>query len=103
LALVPTLAWGQGGLDYSSTGQPEPIWPLPLYHDVPKPGGFYSTGGEFLYWPQTTPSQNQATTAPTTKDLMPQYQDLPEKGGFFASGSFLYWRQTNPLMGHWAR
>ena len=52
MALAPAVAWGQGGLDYSSNGQPDPVWPLPLYHDRPETGGFFAAV-EFLYWPRS--------------------------------------------------
>jgi hypothetical protein len=60
LALTPAPAWCQpdgGGqdLDYSP---PDPIYPLPLYHDRPEKGGFYFAG-QFLLWRQTNPIKDQ--------------------------------------------
>jgi hypothetical protein len=97
LTLAPTAAWGQGELDYIGVGQPEPVWPLPVYQDRPETGGFYVSVDGFVYWRQTESLAQQAIAVPTSNDLVPLYQDRPERGGFFASGSFLYWCQTNPL------
>lgn len=38
--------------------QADPVFPLPLYHDRPEKGGFY-TAGEFIFWRQTNPLKNQ--------------------------------------------
>jgi hypothetical protein len=51
-ALAPGGARGQ---DY---WPPNPVVPLPLYHDRPDTGGFYAAG-EFLLWRQTNPLKPQ--------------------------------------------
>lgn len=54
MALAPTAARGQT----DSSAPPDPIWPVPLYHDHPEQGGFY-TFGEFLYFREPTLLQHQ--------------------------------------------
>lgn len=39
----------------------DPAYPLPLYHDRPDTGGFY-TAAEFLFWRQTNPLHHQLIT-----------------------------------------
>jgi hypothetical protein len=51
-ALAPGVAWGQ---DYFP---PDPVVPLPLYHDRPETGGFYAAG-ECIFWRQTNPLKPQ--------------------------------------------
>jgi hypothetical protein len=41
--------------DYTA---PDPVFPLPLYHDRPELGGFYASG-EFLFMRQTNPLKHQ--------------------------------------------
>src|SRR5438132_8669837 len=48
----PTVVRGQ---DYSP---PDPVFPLPLYHERPETGGFYAAG-EFLLMRQTIPLKEQ--------------------------------------------
>src|SRR5207245_9442833 len=43
------------GQDYSP---PDPVFPLPLYHERPETGGFYAAG-EFLFFRQTIPLKDQ--------------------------------------------
>jgi hypothetical protein len=52
VALAPAAARGQ---DYT---KPDPVIPLPLYHDRPETGGFFGYG-EFLLFRQTNPLQHQ--------------------------------------------
>ncbi len=52
MALAPAAAWGQ---DYTP---PDPVIPLPLFHDRPETGGFY-TIGEFIYWRLNNPLGHQ--------------------------------------------
>lgn len=54
MALTPTVGWAQ--IDYT---QPDhPFSPLPLYHDRPETGGFY-TALEFILLRQRVPLENQ--------------------------------------------
>jgi hypothetical protein len=55
LALAPAAAWGQDSTGYS---RPDPVWPLPLYHDRPERGGLYAAA-EFLFMRQSNPLQDQ--------------------------------------------
>src|SRR5439155_21232844 len=48
----PTVVRGQ---DYSP---PDPVFPLPLYHERPETGGFYAAG-DFLLFRQTIPLKEQ--------------------------------------------
>src|SRR5438552_1241266 len=49
---APTVVRGQ---DYSP---PDPVFPLPLYHERPETGGFYAAG-DFLLFRQTIPLKEQ--------------------------------------------
>lgn len=52
MAWAPAAAWGQ---DYTP---PDPVIPLPLYHDRPETGGFY-TYGDFIYYRLNNPLGHQ--------------------------------------------
>jgi hypothetical protein len=54
LALMPAAVHGQGG----DIGVADPVFPIPLGHDRMEHGGFY-VAGEFLFWRQTNPLNNQ--------------------------------------------
>jgi hypothetical protein len=53
MALAPRGALAQ--IDYVP---PDPVWPLPLYHDRPENGGLY-TFGEYVMFRQTNPLRHQ--------------------------------------------
>ncbi len=59
LILAPTAAWAQSvptvPINYSP---PDPVVPLPLFHDRPERGGFFMAG-EFIFWRQTMPITSQ--------------------------------------------
>ena len=47
-----------GAFAQSNYVPPDPVWPLPLYHDRPENGGLF-TFGEFVMFRQTNPLRNQ--------------------------------------------
>jgi hypothetical protein len=53
VALAPTQVRGQA--EYP---QPDPVFPLPLFHTHPETGGFF-VAGEFLYMRETNPLKHQ--------------------------------------------
>lgn len=53
MALAPTVV--VRGQDYSP---PDPVFPLPLYHERPEMGGFYAAG-DFILFRQTNPLKEQ--------------------------------------------
>lgn len=62
MAWAPATAWGQ---DYTP---PDPVIPLPLFHDRPETGGFYATG-EFNYWRMSNPLAHQVIATRGIRDV----------------------------------
>ena len=58
MALAAPSVRGQGEVVGPEVPPADPVIPLPLYHDRPERGGFY-TGAEFLYFRQTNPLGHQ--------------------------------------------
>ncbi len=52
VALAPTVVRGQ------EVPPPDPVFPLPLYHDRPETGGFYAAG-EFVFFRMDNPLKHQ--------------------------------------------
>ncbi|MCS6850978.1 MAG: hypothetical protein NZ700_07380 [Gemmataceae bacterium] len=87
LALVPAAAQAQGDIG-PNLGRPDPVWPLPLYHDRPETGGFYAAV-EFLYYRQTNPLKQQTVAFRGFQDTNGDVQDaLALLNGSFENRAF---------------
>lgn len=62
---------------------PDPVWPVPLYHDRPETGGFFAFG-EFVMFHQTNPLRHQEIARRGFRDMDGSITGVP--GTFVGSG-----------------